>query len=209
MQVHFEELNVHFPIGGHHPVAAIVHVVAEIVQDRLLCRRPRIGVETLFAEQLVDGAGCYCRQEFSFRIGPLIRAACLKEKRARRDERYQQIRIHRRSVGESGILGVIGRELIWIARGRGEVRDGLSVIATAKRRTTLARATGDDGSESLVVRAGPHHSLTKPRDSVDRDASCIDTLVGLEVIFRAAHATRQATIEPQSSAARSVLPGLR
>jgi len=52
MQMYFEELNVHIPIGGHHSVAAIVHIVAEIVQDRLLCRRPYICVEAVLPSSL-------------------------------------------------------------------------------------------------------------------------------------------------------------
>ena len=64
--MHLEKLNVNVPITGDHSVTTLVHVVAKIMQDRLIRRRPHIDVKTVFAEQFVDRASRDGGQEFPF-----------------------------------------------------------------------------------------------------------------------------------------------
>src|SRR5271154_4217856 len=45
MEMHLEELDVDVPVGRDHAVASVMHVVGEVVKDRLLRRRPHIRVE--------------------------------------------------------------------------------------------------------------------------------------------------------------------
>ena len=69
--MHLEELDVDVPICGHHPVAAIVHVVRKIVQDGLLRPPGHTSVSSpSLPEQLVDRAGRDCSQKLALGIGP-------------------------------------------------------------------------------------------------------------------------------------------
>ena len=59
--------------------------------------------------------------------------------------------VHGHLVDVFAVLGVVGGELIAVAAGRGEVGDGLAVVAAAERGATLAGAAFDDESEAPNV----------------------------------------------------------
>ena len=79
-----EELDVDVPVGRDHAVAAVVHVVGDVVEDGLFGGGPYVGVERFFAEEFVDGAGGYGGQKLTFGIGPVIGVAGLQEQGAER-----------------------------------------------------------------------------------------------------------------------------
>ena len=52
--MHLEELDIYFPVCGDHSMAAIMHVVGQVVHDRLLWVGPNVGIEAILAEQFVN-----------------------------------------------------------------------------------------------------------------------------------------------------------
>lgn len=158
----FEELYVDVPVGGDHAVAAVVHVVVEAVgEDGLFRRGPCVGAEVLLAEKFVDGAGGNLCEELALGIRPEVCVAGLQEQRARCYESDKHVRVHGGFVGEATPLRVVRGELIGVARGRGEMRDGLAVVAMAECGAAFAGTACDDSGEALVVRAGPHDGFAE------------------------------------------------
>jgi hypothetical protein len=60
-------------------VAALVHGIAEVMEDGLLGTRPDIGAQIFFAEQLIDRASGGRSQKFAYRIRPVVGTAGLQE----------------------------------------------------------------------------------------------------------------------------------
>ena len=184
---HFEEVDVDGPVGWDHAVAAVMHVVAEVVEDGGSGGGPVGGAEVLFAEELVDGAGGYGGQELAFGVGPRVGVAGLEEERTGGDEGDEEVGVHGGFVGEAAVLGVIAGELVGVAAGGGEVGDGFAGVAVAEGCSAFSGAAGDDGGEALVVGSGPHGGFAEAGDAVDGYSFGVDLLIGLEVVFSAAH----------------------
>src|ERR1700679_3883119 len=104
MQMHLEEFNVNIPVGRHHAVTSIVHVIGEIMKDWLLRSRPYIGIKRVFTKELIYRTGCDSRKELALGIGPVIRVSCLQEQRPWSNQRDQHMRIHRSLVRKPGPL---------------------------------------------------------------------------------------------------------
>src|ERR1044072_3855138 len=83
-------------------------------------------------------------------------------------------------------LLVVSGELIRVAGRRDQMLDGLPVVATAQCRATFARTTGNDQREARVARACPEHRAAESRRAEDGNALRVYTLVGFEIIERAA-----------------------
>jgi hypothetical protein len=98
--------------------------------------------------------------------------------------------IHRQLVDVFRILGVVGAKLVRVAGGRGEVRDGLPVIAAAESGAAFAGATGDRQGDARIVSAGPHHGLAQAGNAQDGDPRGIHGAIGFQVIDGAAQAPR-------------------
>jgi hypothetical protein len=50
MESLLEKLDVDLPVRRHHAVAAFVHVIAEVMEDRLAGSGPDFGAQIFFAE---------------------------------------------------------------------------------------------------------------------------------------------------------------
>src|ERR1700761_2057091 len=189
MQTLLKKLNIDVPVAGHHSVASVVHVVVEAIGEYGLFRcRPNGSAKVLLTKKLVHRSSGDLGEKFTLRVRPVICVARLQQQRPWCDEGDEHIRIHRRSIWEAAPLRVIRGELVWVARGRSEMRDCLTVIAMAQRRAAFTRAACDHCGEALIVRACPHYSLPQARHAMNRNASSVDTLVSFEVVFDAAHA---------------------
>jgi hypothetical protein len=55
MQMHLQKVEVDIPVRWHHSVTAVMHVVADVVQSRLLRRRPYVRISPSLPSSLYTG----------------------------------------------------------------------------------------------------------------------------------------------------------
>src|SRR6185436_19595930 len=89
-----------------------------------------------------------------------------------------------------GVFLIVRCELIWIASWRDQMFHRLTIVATAQRRTTFARATCYHHREARIVRTRPKHSLAESRHTEDRYVLCVDAFVCFQVSKRATQSPR-------------------
>src|ERR1700742_1018279 len=150
MQMYFEKFDIDIPIRRNHAVASVMHVISEIVQNRLLCIRPYVGVEAVLAQQFVYGPGSHRREELTLRIRPVVSVTGLQQQRPWGNQRDQHMRVHGSFVRKSRPLRVVLRKLIRVTRRSRQVRDGFAIVAAAQGGATFARTAGDHRGKSLV-----------------------------------------------------------
>ena len=163
-------------------------MIAHDLAHGLIHRRPFLNAQTRLAEQPVHRLGVFGREKFPFRVRPRVLRRTRDIHRSRRDQRHQQMRVHRQRRHVLVVALVIRAEPM--RETRVDALHRFAEPAPRNRRAALARIIRDHAREPLVTRTRPQRRLAHARVPHHHHILRVDVLVRLEIIQRPAQAPR-------------------